>query len=889
MTPTRKKLISAVILTVVLLGVIVVFGNNVFMPAQAQTPQNPPSPLPSQDQNLPGPVPSNGTPAPTPPPTESSIANVVAWILFYIATFFSWFVALLIQTLVKVATYNHFLDQRVVINGWGIVRDVANNFFIVILLVIAVGTILRVPNYNRQLLPKLLVMAVLINFSKMFTGILIDFSQVLTLWLAAAIQKVGNEGNIILFALGLDKLYRIDVTGIGWTEKVPGLDAATAIRTMLLALILSVVAVVVVAIIIIILIYRIVMLWFLVILSPLAFLLTTFPKGQQYAGMWWSELAKYLIVGPVMLFFLYLSFFSGSVNVGSPSGYNKNPGAIPTAGSPLDTTNNPITAQQAAQQAPNLGLTEMETPVGIIDFLIIVGLMVGSLVAGQKTGVAGASWAGKGVAGLTKWGKKPINFATGLAGGAAAGAAGFAGGQALKGAGGLADRLGVRRVPILGAAAGQAIDKQKLQLASTKYKTEQERITARAGALKVDGMSEPELRKLANSGDKYAKIAATQAMMKQGMFRDDDAANRADNIKLINDTKKMLPPELAATFMDNTKKYNPGLAHDTVYKDENGQFRTDAFVSDVRTGKVKSHEMMQALTKNQVMDLDAALIKGKQGNIGEFLLNNTSDKDLAEMNGNLLDEVRDEIWQKANVNHNTWERKTNAATGKNEITDAGKKMRDKFNKVTNFNNVMQTFDETNDHDVESIRNFVSNNGNDIGKKMKNVSEDFVKSFGDLINPNQFKDQAPAITKKLADSFEAVINKIKETDINTTNQDYYKKVFRNSLKSGASFNESNIAEKDASGALINIKKRSLLEDVMSTVSRDDVEGMKGLENSASQMALAAANLNVNVIKSLSVSQEGSVLASKIASEVRTQAVGKAPTSDEAKRADKLKDI
>jgi hypothetical protein len=127
------------------------------------------------------------------------------------------------------------------------------------------------------------------------------------------------------------------------------------------------------------------------------------------------------------------------------------------------------------------------------------------------------------------------------------------------------------------------------------------------------------------------------------------------------------------------------------------------------------------------------------------------------MNGNLLDEVRDEIW-KGNISHKSFERKLNTTTGKEEITDAGKKKRDKFNKITNFNNVMQTFDETNDHDVESIRSFVSNNGNDIGKKMKNVSEEFVKSFGDLVNPSQFKDQAPAIKKKLSDSFESVINK-----------------------------------------------------------------------------------------------------------------------------------
>jgi len=343
-----------------------------------------------------------------PDDTENSIANVVAWILFYIATFFSYFVAILVRAMVYIASYNEFLSNQIVINGWSIVRDVANNFFIVILLVIAVGTILRVPNYNRQLLPKLLVMAVLINFSKTFAGIMIDASQVLTLWFADAIGKASSGGNIILLALGLDELYRVSVNpsfndNQSWTSNILDLTPGEAIKTLLMALILSVVACVVIAMITIVLVYRIVMLWFLVILSPLAFLLTTFPKGQQYAGMWWSEIAKYLVVAPVMLFFLYLSFFAGSAGTAG-GGYQNPSGRSDTAEYVADKTKDNIPALQSND---TLGLNKFaNNPVTLFNFLIIIGLMVGSLVAGQKTGVAGGQWAGKGVSTLQKWGKK---------------------------------------------------------------------------------------------------------------------------------------------------------------------------------------------------------------------------------------------------------------------------------------------------------------------------------------------------------------------------------------------------------------------------------------------------------------------------------------------------
>ena len=879
MSLSKKKIISAVILSVILLSGVVVLVNNVLAQADIRTGQ-PYIPgrtvelQPIEVDPITGEIKENPTTPPAGASTETSIANVMAWILFYIATFFSWLVSLLIKALVEVANYNHFLDQQVVINGWAIVRDVANNFFIVILLVIAVGTILRIPNYNRQLLPKLLVMAALINFSKMFTGILIDFSQIITLWFAVALKGVAEDGNIILFALGLDKLYRIDVSGISWTENVPGLTPGTAIRTLFFALILSVVAVVVVAIIMIILIYRIVMLWFLVILSPLAFLLTTFPKGQQYAGQWWGELSKYLVVGPVMLFFLYLSFFSGSVNVASPSG--------------AETTRSMTSQEGTVSRA--VGLSELENkPVKLFDFFIIIGLMVGSLVMGQKTGVAGAQWASKGIGTLQKWGK-----------GATLGTAGLVGAQSLQ----MATAVpGVRSIPILGRRPGQAVDQRKVRLAATKAKAEQDRINTRAGALKVDGMNEEDLRKLAKGGDKYARIAATRTMMQQGMFRDDDKANRAENIKLINDTRKLLPPELAATFNDSTKKYNPGLAHETVYKDDAGKFKTDAFASDVRTGKIKAYEMVAALDKSQIEELNKAISANPalkaagQANLGKFLLNNVSEKDLSEMNGELTKESRDEVWK--DISHTTWERKKNPTTGEDEITDSGKKMRDKFNKSTNFNNVTQTYDKTNKSDVESIRNFVANNSTDIGKKMRDISDDFVESFGDLINPSQFKDQAPAIKEKLQKSFEAVINKIADTDITIANKSQYQKKIKHALMSGAKFQESNINDRKAlvtdpvTGATsmreVNFKKREILQGVMETSSVKDVENMRGLNKSKSQMELAGTHINVNVIKGLSVSADGSVLASDLANEVKDQA-RKAPTDPKKKdRADKLKDI
>jgi len=81
-----------------------------------------------------------------------------------------------------VVQYNDFIDSAAVQTGWSVVRDICNMFFVLILLVIAFGTILRLQNYRmNRLLGKLIIMIVLVNFSKMIAGFFIDISQVVSM------------------------------------------------------------------------------------------------------------------------------------------------------------------------------------------------------------------------------------------------------------------------------------------------------------------------------------------------------------------------------------------------------------------------------------------------------------------------------------------------------------------------------------------------------------------------------------------------------------------------------------------------------------------------------------------------------------------------------------
>src|SRR3989338_8231957 len=90
--------------------------------------------------------------------------------------------SLIIGAIVALTSYNNFVKESSIIGAWVIIRDLCNMFFILILLVVAFAAILRIESYQwKKILPKLLIMAVLINFSRTFCGLIIDASQIIML------------------------------------------------------------------------------------------------------------------------------------------------------------------------------------------------------------------------------------------------------------------------------------------------------------------------------------------------------------------------------------------------------------------------------------------------------------------------------------------------------------------------------------------------------------------------------------------------------------------------------------------------------------------------------------------------------------------------------------
>jgi hypothetical protein len=221
------------------------------------------------------------------------IFSAVLWILGNI-------LVTTIDMLLKVGMYNNFLDTAAVQIGWKLVRDICNLGFVVGMLLIAFGTVLNIGSYHaKSRLTKLLLMAILINFSKGITGFLIDISQVVMLTFLQATRDAA-AGNITAGLKLFDMLsLRSDFEGEISTMSILG--------AYVLAVIMIWIAIVIVLGLILKLLYRIVSLWVLVIFSPVAYVASVVPGLSKYGSQWWGKLGDNLTSGPVIAFFLWLA------------------------------------------------------------------------------------------------------------------------------------------------------------------------------------------------------------------------------------------------------------------------------------------------------------------------------------------------------------------------------------------------------------------------------------------------------------------------------------------------------------------------------------------------------------------------------------------------------
>ncbi len=234
---------------------------------------------------------------------ECWIQSAMLFITTLVAGFLGKLIAVVLEFMIPVMLYNSFSSSPVVTAGWALVRDTVNMCFVIILIIIAFGTIFGHSKFKwQQQVPKLLIFAIVINFSKTLARIMIDFGQVIMLTFANALREIA-AGNIIeLFGLNKVSAFSESAKGtpaLDWDLVMAGLASVFVLAWVLVIMVL----------LFAILIYRVVALWILIVIAPLAWFAggaKDIISSNAYED-WWAKFKCLVAIGPVLTFFLWLA------------------------------------------------------------------------------------------------------------------------------------------------------------------------------------------------------------------------------------------------------------------------------------------------------------------------------------------------------------------------------------------------------------------------------------------------------------------------------------------------------------------------------------------------------------------------------------------------------
>ena len=358
----------------------------------------------------------------------SYILGFIAQVVFYIGGVFLDF---------ALAETMHLLDNPFIKSGWSIVLNFTNLGFVLAIIVIAFATIVGLQSYGmKKALWKLIVAALLVNFSLAIAGFFIEASDGLSSFFIGKIQgtsQVGLSTKLAAvinpqFMLSGQELSRIKTqiqsqnspgassTADASSSKVidssrvsgdmgiifesdaerkafiadtpsanPFGTALKGIATLLFIALFTILSALTILGVALTFIVRYIYLTFLLILSPVIWLAWIFPSTAQWWKWWWKKLLNWLLFAPLVLFFLYLTIYVINADA------NQN---IFSQYAPQNLSNQPITIDMGY----------------IVQLVMILGLLMGGLILSSKLGVVGSKAAFGAAEGLMKgvgtWGKK---------------------------------------------------------------------------------------------------------------------------------------------------------------------------------------------------------------------------------------------------------------------------------------------------------------------------------------------------------------------------------------------------------------------------------------------------------------------------------------------------
>lgn len=217
---------------------------------------------------------------------RSFIANFVTILIEIIALVTSFF----LDNLASLIRQTNYAPPDEVKKMWGMMRNFVNIFFILILIVMAYGTIFDIQKYKASaLLPRFLVAAILINFSFVIGTYIVDIGNGLS---KVFLDSTGNILNTFGQGLSANRIATYVETG-------------PSLSSLFIALLFLGMTMFAFAVVTIFVIVRIPFIWFLLIVSPVAWIGSILPNFRAQAwDNWWKQFIGWTFFLPTYLFFL---------------------------------------------------------------------------------------------------------------------------------------------------------------------------------------------------------------------------------------------------------------------------------------------------------------------------------------------------------------------------------------------------------------------------------------------------------------------------------------------------------------------------------------------------------------------------------------------------------
>ena len=492
----------------------------------------------------------------------------------------------------------------VMVEGWRTFRDLANIVFIFVLLYAAIGIIIGLNIQSKKIVGMVIIIAILINFSYFLTGLVIDSSNILALQFHKALQGTPNDstqaesggsfryGQIFMQSIRLGDFYDPNsvtngqqfAASVEGQENPNGITEATS--RFILGFVMLLVAMFVFISAAVLFLIRMIVLIFLLMLSPLAFVASVLPNTKQYFSQWWNALLSQSFFAPIFFMLLWIS-----IKILQSPGFTSSIGLNGGTGS-------------------GQGSSIISIAVG---FSIAIGLLIFSILAGKKMGVVGAnSVVGTGNQ-LKGWGIKNLKLG---AGAATIGAAGLAGRQVVgRSSAFLADRGKLNQWAAnsgLGGVVARATQRTLRRGAAASY--DARNAPGLSGAAAALGIG-----KGAGAGGYMASVQkAAEKQAEKARLNATPTLNELNDISKSKEEKDSIKK-----FMDElkeTQKYKD--AEDNI-KDQKAEVRR--IESEIKNANAAGNTSLEAALKGQLVQQNINL-KGAKDALSKIRDNDSRNK-----------------------------------------------------------------------------------------------------------------------------------------------------------------------------------------------------------------------------------------------------------------------